>query len=361
MSISQLEIDYEDQEIEDPLGDEDPIQYEYSITSYGADYPVDGLVKRVRNNDVYVPPFQRDYVWSINDASRFIESLLLGLPVPGIFLSKEPKDQQLLVIDGQQRLKSLVYFYEGTFKPTGKPFRLKGVQPEYEGKTYTSLPNRERRRLDDSIIHATVVKQDKPSKDNSSIYHIFERINSGGRNLRPQEIRACIYQGRLNELLRSLNENEEWRSIFGRVNKRMRDQELILRFLALFYFADAYSSPMKGFLNKYMAANKDLELQGEEEIRGAFESTISVLHASLGDSAFKPKQYLNAAVFDAVMVGVARRLDHSPIHDHEDVRRRYELLLDNEDFQNAYQKSTAQESSVANRLRLSTEAFAGVQ
>ncbi len=179
MSANQLQIEYDDQEIEDPLGEEAPIQYEHSITSYGADYPVDGLVKRVRNNDVYVPPFQRDYVWSINDASRFIESLLPGLPVPGIFLSKDAKDQ-LLVIDGQQRLKSLVYFYDGTFKPTGKPFRLKGVQPEYEGKTYTSLPNKERRRLDDSIIHATVVKQDKPSKDNSSIYHVFERINSGG-------------------------------------------------------------------------------------------------------------------------------------------------------------------------------------
>jgi uncharacterized protein with ParB-like and HNH nuclease domain len=205
----QTEVDLDDDVIEDSLGKEEPIKYEYSITSYGADYPVHSLVKRVDNNDIYIPPFQRDYVWSINDASRFIESLLLGLPVPGIFLSKDADSQQLLVIDGQQRLKSLVYFYNGTFEPTGKTFSLKGVQPEYEGKTYATLPNKDRRRLDDSIIHATVVKQDSPTDDESSIYHIFERINSGGRNLRPQEIRACIYQGRLNELLSDLNQNDE--------------------------------------------------------------------------------------------------------------------------------------------------------
>lgn len=361
MIEEQAERAFDEEIIEDPLGEEEPIKYEYSITSYGADYPVDGLVKRVDNDDIYVPPFQRDYVWSINDASRFIESLLLGLPVPGIFLSKDAESQQLLVIDGQQRLKSLVYFYNGTFEPTGKTFALKGVQPEYEGKAYATLPNKDRRRLDDSIIHATVVKQDSPTDDESSIYHIFERINSGGRNLRPQEIRACIYQGRLNELLSDLNQNDEWREIFGKVNRRMRDQELILRFLALYFHSPHYSSPMKGFLNRYMGANKDLSLQSEAQIRHAFEKTIAIIYESLGEMAFKPKQYLNAAVFDAVMVGIARRLEQGPIHNTESVRKKYRDLLRDEEFQQAYQKSTAQERSVHDRLHLATEAFAEVE
>src|SRR3989304_6490807 len=86
------------------------VPFKYSITSYGADFDVDGLVKRIDRDDIFVPPFQRGYVWNINQASRFIESLLLGLPVPGIFLSKDD-DRKLLVIDGQQRLVTLARFY----------------------------------------------------------------------------------------------------------------------------------------------------------------------------------------------------------------------------------------------------------
>lgn len=98
------------------IGDEAEVPIRYTITSYGADYPVDGLVKRLADESILVPKFQRGYVWSANQASRFVESLLLGLPVPGIFLSKEKESQKLLVIDGQQRLRTLQYFYEGSFR-----------------------------------------------------------------------------------------------------------------------------------------------------------------------------------------------------------------------------------------------------
>src|SRR5258706_15619947 len=91
---------------------------EYAISSYGADYPVDGLVKRMSAGSIFIPPFQRSYVWNVYRASRFIESLLLGLPVPAIFLSRDESTQKLLVIDGQQRLRTLQYFYEGVFAPT---------------------------------------------------------------------------------------------------------------------------------------------------------------------------------------------------------------------------------------------------
>ena len=110
--MSQLFADpAPDEEIEDSTGDED-LPFRYAISSYGADYPVDGLVKRLKEGTIYVPPFQRSYVWSVRDASRFVESLLLGLPVPGVFLSKEEGTNKLLVIDGQQRLRSLQFFYD---------------------------------------------------------------------------------------------------------------------------------------------------------------------------------------------------------------------------------------------------------
>src|SRR2546427_13061892 len=103
--------------IVDQLGDEfeEEIPFDYSITSYGADYTADSLVKRMSVGDIFLPPFQRGYVWSYTQACRFVESLLLGLPVPGIFLSKDDPTQKLLVIDGHQRLRTLEYFYDGIF------------------------------------------------------------------------------------------------------------------------------------------------------------------------------------------------------------------------------------------------------
>ena len=150
--------------IDDSEKDAQEILFTYSITAYGADFPVDGLVKRMKSGDIFIPSFQRGYLWSLRQASRFIESLLMDLPVPGIFLSKESDSKKMLVIDGQQRLRSLQMFCEdGIFK--GKEFKLKDVQKQYEGKTYKSLSGEERRQLDDSLIHAMIVKQDKPSDD----------------------------------------------------------------------------------------------------------------------------------------------------------------------------------------------------
>src|SRR5436190_9579918 len=200
--MSEVATEFEEVPIEGQEDEfEEVLPYRYSITAYGADFLVDGLVSRLNQDDIFVPTFQRGYVWSLRDASRFVESLLLGLPVPGIFLSREKETERLLVIDGQQRLRSVQYFYSGIFEPTGGRFALRGVQPQFEGVTISTLAPEDRRRLTDSIIHATIVRQDTPSDDDSSIYHIFERLNTGGRLLFPQEIRAAIYHWSLNEFL----------------------------------------------------------------------------------------------------------------------------------------------------------------
>ena len=172
------------------------LDFRYAITSYGADYPVDSL---------------------INQASKFVESLILGLPVPGIFLSRENKSGRLLIVDGQQRLMSLLHFYKGIFK--GKEFVLTGLQSNLNGKTYKTLELNDRTRLDDSIIHATIVRQDEPDDEESSIYLIFERLNTGGKPLTAQEIRACIYYGDFNNLLDELKDNKHWRKVFGKENR----------------------------------------------------------------------------------------------------------------------------------------------
>jgi hypothetical protein len=350
----------EEVEVEE-LQDDELAPFKYSITSYGADYPIDGLVKRLKTGSIHIPTFQRGYVWKVTDASRFIESLLLGLPVPGIFLAKEGETNKLLVIDGQQRLRSLQYFYDGIFQPTGKIFALDNVQPQFVGVTYKTLADEDRRRLDDAILHATVIKQDEPSDDDSSIYYIFERLNTGGTLLSPQEIRACIYHGPFVDLLKDLGSNEHWRALFGAPSPRVRDQELILRFIALYYDPASYSRPMKDYLNRFMGKNRKLEKLSGRDVRGIFEGTVDVIHTCLGKKAFKPKRALNAAIFDAVMVGVARRLAKGAIKECASVQEAYASLLQSDEFVRAAERATADEENIKVRLRLATEHFADVQ
>ncbi len=219
----------------------------------------------------------------------------------------------------------------------------------------------ERRRLDDSILHATIVKQDEPSNDQSSIYHVFERLNTGGTSLLPQEIRACIFYGEFNELLKRLNENKSWRSIFGDVSSRMRDQELILRFLALYFNGDNYARPMKEFLNTYMGENRHLKTQSSNLLSQTFESTIEIAQRGLGNDAFRPRRAFSAAVYDAVMVGIARRLAKGPIEELKDLYKAYASLLKSNAFDEVTDIHTTNEEIVSKRIDLATDAFANLR
>ena len=354
-------LDVEDQRTED--GDTEEVQpFRYAISSYGADYPVDGLVKRMREGAIYVPKFQREFVWDIKDASRFVESLLLGLPVPSIFLSKEWDTGKLLVVDGQQRLLSLRYFYDGNWGPTGKEFRLKGVQADFEGRTYSTLRDEDRLRLDDAILHAIVFKQDEPSEDESSVYEVFLRLNTGGKKLTPQEVRsAVLHSGRIRGLLGELNRYASWREIYGPEDTRMRDQELILRFLALLNEGENYQAPMVAFLNSYMGRNKELSDSDSAAMSGSFRSAVDLIRQSVGGHAFRPVRALNAAVFDSVMVGTAKRLQVGPVTDTQAFRDAYGVLLNNQYYLDVCGRGTASGERVRTRLELAKTAFASVQ
>ena len=342
----------------------------FSITSYGADYPVDGLVKRVAAGDIVVPRFslepeigqetvnfQREFVWRKPQSDRFIESLLLGLPVPGIFLVKESNGKHL-VLDGQQRLRTLEGFYSGIFQ--GKEFKLENVQSQWYQKTYKTLHADDRRRLDDSIIHAIIVRQDVPTEDQSSIYLIFERLNSGGTLLQPQEIRVALYHGDFAILLSKLNKNSAWRSLYGAVSSRLKDIELILRFFALYFYSSSYRRPMKDFLNRYMATNRNLDKQGALELSGLFEETVGVIFEIIGTQAFRPARAVNAAVLDSIMVAVAERLTRGSINKPEELLSAYKRLLSNKEYQSITARSTADEEGVRKRLQLAKDAFANV-
>lgn len=348
-------------EIDEVLEEEEEVvPFQYAISTKGWDPDVQGLVKRMNEGDIVIPRFQRGYVWSLKEASRFIESLLFGLPVPNIFLSVEPDTERLLVVDGRQRLSTLQYFYEGIWPLTKREFAIKGTGDtgKYEGYTYKSLPDADRRKLDNAPLRASIIKQDQPSEDNSSIYHVFERLNTSGVSLTPQEIRAAIYHGEFSDLIGQLNKSKVWREIYGPENKFMRDQELILRFFAFYFNGENYKPPMKDFLNKFMAWNRHLTNVPSSSLSALFAKSITMINDAIGKQAFRPSRAINTAVFDAVMVGIAKRLATGKPVSKAGLRDVYGKLLADDKFLEITQHSTGHPINVEKRLEMATEAIA---
>lgn len=331
----------------------------FAITSYGADYTVDSLVKRMKAGAFAIPEFQRRFVWSQKHASKFIESLLMGLPVPGIFLYKEAKTNKHLVIDGQQRLRSLQSFYDGLFGE--KKFRLLNIRDPWNGKTYAELDPSDQLKLDDSVVHATIFTQDQPEDVLDSIYFVFERINSGGIRLSPQEIRNCIAAGPFISMVKQLNNDQHWRKVFGGpVNKRAKDEELIIRFFAMLDGHGKYSRPMAKFLNDYAASMNSASVEELESRRNLFTRTIEIVDEAVNGRAFRPARSLNAAVFDAVMVGLATALSNNGSPKASAVADAYDKLLADSEFRKGWVRATADEENVKTRMSAAIRAFEGV-
>ena len=354
--------------IDDEADAEKSIPFEaYEVSFYGADYPVDGIVQRLKKNDIVIPRvgeefgnknpgFQRPFVWSNAQSDKFIESLLMGLPVPGIFLTKT-KDNEFLVLDGQQRLLTLMNFCAENRKLGSS------VQKKYQKKTYKDLTATERRRLDNSIIHATIIRQESP-RGNDSVYYIFERLNSGGRQLTPQQIRMALYHGEFANLLTKLNQNNIWRKLIRQNTtdlafKGFKDIEMILRFFALFYNSDEYKNPMQGFLNKFMEEHRNIKVSEQKQFERLFCKTVEFISQFIGESAFCGRgKRPSAAIVDSLMFGVAKGLKRGiPDLSPKEVKSVVNAMLDNEEYQSAIGKRTSMAKHVEQRLNLSEQAF----
>lgn len=304
--------------------------------------------------DIEIPPFQRGYVWKKPQADRFIESLLLGLPVPGIFLTQDPETKRQQIIDGVQRLLTIKRFIDGD---SGS---LRGVHRDFDGKAYQDLSPADTREFNDRIIHATIVRQDRPDEDKRSLAHLFDRLNTGGTPAQPHEVRKSLWQGSLNELIESLDQNPDWRAVYGKPSVRVKDQELILRFIALYRNGHRYGETdrtMKDFLTSYMAANRNLQGSEAESLRGTFEAVIALVSQTLGKEAFRPENRLNTAVFDAVMAGLAHAYEHGALPEPKTFKASYKSLFESPDFVSATSDRTSHPPNVEARLRIAREAF----
>jgi hypothetical protein len=162
-------------------------------------------------------------------------------------------------------------------------------------------------------------------------------------------------------VLSKLNENADWRGLFGNKSKRLKDMEMILRFFAFYFGSGKYASPMKDFLNKYMARNRQLAEQSEDDLTKTFQNTVAIIAKAIGHRAFRPERAVNAAVIDSVMTGIARRLDAGPIKSKEQLVQAYKKLLRNKRYRDAVETGTSQEAKVKMRITKAAKAFSLVK
>ncbi|OCB21390.1 hypothetical protein A5689_01490 [Mycobacterium intracellulare subsp. yongonense] len=364
------------EDLNDPptLTDEEIVEAETAepevgtISYSGTDFDVEGLVRRLNRGDIVVPNFgqsdenlevagfQRSFVWRRPQMDRFIESLLLGFPIPAIMLVLQP-DKRYLVLDGQQRLKTLQFFYSGKHKDDD--FALANVADQFKGLTYKTLSEPQRRTLDNTFIQATIVRTDGTPTSLDSVYQVFERLNSGGTQLTPHEIRIALYSGPLVSYLTELNGLPSWRQIYGPVSPRLRDQEVVLRVIALYTRANEYLPPLKKFLNTFMSDHRNLENFPENRIRQLFTEASTALEAAgVRDAVRRAGQRVNASLLEAVLVVYMRRVaDESPLEE-ASLRAALVTIGQNPELQAASRSSTTSEENVRARLTGVTRIFA---
>ncbi len=358
-TASELDLELEPVTSEDE--DYASVPVDYRISTYPADFTLEVLHQKWKSDDFIIPDFQRAFVWKPTQSSRLIESFLVGLPVPPVFVYTEPESEKFLIIDGQQRLKSIFYYFEGLFEKdirgNRQEFRLTGLHPEsrFAGKTFKELTEADSRKLRNSVLRSFVVQQVDPDDDTSK-YHIFERLNTGGTFLANQEIRNCVYHGKLAESLAKLNLNLDWRKVLGKPHpdSRKKDIELLVRFFAMRDIS-GYEKPMKDFLSKFMYKNKDASDATFEQSAHVLEETCIALLESLGPRPFHIKSGLNVATMDSVMVAFSKNLQEVPI----DVKSRYQNLLCDTRFQYCTSRGTTDDNIIRERFSKAEEFLFG--
>lgn len=349
-----------EQEIESSEEDEE-LYVEYDIATYPSDNTLSVLRQMWKDGDIEIPKFQRGFVWNQNQASLLVESFLRGLPVPPIFLFVDEGNRNL-VVDGLQRLSSIMYFYEGYFGPpnsSGKRqvFKLIGLNKKsrFHNLTFDDLAETDKRKFNNSVLRAVNIRQLSPNEDRSSVYHIFERLNTGGTPLSPQEIRNTVYRGKILDELQEANADGDWRDIFGRVDvdRRERDTEIVLRLLGLYLRGQAYERPMKRFLNDTMYDNRAVDSKPAKKFFKIWPEVTEYVVEELGEKPFHPRGPLNVAVLDAIFTTVAQAWPKEP----DDLEGSVNALLADKGFMTLCSARTGDTEVVRERLKMAKAAI----
>jgi len=268
------------------------------------DYPVSQLGNWEAKGKLNLSPeYQRDYVYTQDQASKLIESALMNIPLPIIYLCEE-EDGNYSVIDGQQRITSFIRFMRNEYA-----LSKLSVFEELNGKFYKDLSDDLQDRIDNTVFITITIEADSAEAK----YDIFERLNRGAVTLKEQELRNCVFRGTYNSMINEIADtNKNVKRMFKAENKRMWYQEYVLRFFALRNFMQ-YRPGMKSWLNKYMKTHQNDEsaIPGDKE---QFTKTISIVNQVLGDDAFATIDYdkkialnkFSATFYDSIMVAFAQ-------------------------------------------------------
>ena len=304
--------------LEETIEEEQPVEIppeRRRVYADKSDRSIYELFRKFQRGDLILDPeFQRRYVWDNKKASLLIESVLLEVPIPVIYLAEEDNGK-FTVIDGQQRLRSFFRFLNNEFKLRGL-----SVLSELNGKYFKDLDKEKQRKIEDTTLRVIEIRKESHSDVK---FEIFERLNVGAVKLNDQELRNCIYRGRYNDLIKELAEDKDFLFLLGlkEPHKRMYDRELVLHFLAFYnqtYLK--YKPPMKQFLNREMENNRNISEEKIKELRRVFKETVSMVKSVFGDKAFRrfipgdekdPNgrweiRKINVGLFEIIMFGFSR-------------------------------------------------------
>lgn len=311
------------------------------------------------------PIYQRNFVATDLIASKLIESILLDVPIPVVYLAEE-QDGSFSVIDGQQRLTSFLSFLEGKF-PDSRPFKLSGLKvlSELNRKLFVDLDSELQKKIRSTTIHSIIIKKES----NPDIkFEIFERLNTGSTKLNEDEIRNTVYRGNYIELLAELSENTVFHSLVKKDNfkKRMIYRGMILRFFALSEKSYInYKSSMKQFSNKELRDNRELSSNKLKEYKARFEHCLDLIKVVFGDMAFRrympgdngaPGKWgetqINMALYDVQMVGFVNYSKNDVLANADLIREGLlDLMINNQQFKEQITWQTSDTDVLKKRFR----------
>lgn len=319
------------------------------------DLDVATLCNRIQNGDLILQPeFQREYVWDDTKASRFIESILMQIPTPVIYLA-EDVDGKKLTIDGHQRLKSIFRFWSNEF-----PLKNLTFFKELNGKKFKDLDKEYQRRLLDGVLRTILIRRES---DSDVKFELFERLNTGSVHLNSQELRNCVYLGSYNDFIKDIANDRDFLFLLGlkMPDKRMQDRELALRFLAFYHTPFyQYKPPMKKFLNDEMKRYRNISKDEADKLKTVFKKSVDLTKIVFGDKAFKRfvtgnetdhngfwEGRVNRALYDIVMFGFTLYEKRQIVPNSDAIREELIwLMTHDEDFIRSIRVSTDKKDHV---------------
>ena len=293
------------------------------------DFPLSSIKEMFDDGDIITnPDYQRDFVYSVSQSSKLIESVLIGIPIPTIYLCEED-DGTFSVIDGQQRITSFVKYLKNEFALTGLT-ELK----ELNNLTFKDMDKVIQKKLKSSSLNAICILKDSQELK----YEIFARLNQGSVSLNSQELRNCIYRGTYNNMLEELSNNKHLPILFHDENKRKQYQERILRFFALRNFTEYKSSIIKT-MNDYMSIHQNDDENTISNHKELFNKTIDIVKQILGESAFFPVNRENdteikkfsGSVYDSIIIPFSFFNNHDLMLHSDEIRNAIKNLKLNDD------------------------------